>query len=375
MFNNLIELIKSMPTETVCREYLAKQRWNGKTVCPYCSHDKCYVIEGGKRYKCGSSKCYKRFTVTVGTIFEASNIPLSKWFTAIYLCTAHKRGISSYQLAKHVGITQKSAWFVLHRIREVLRRKDAVVLGENAPVEADETFVGGKYSNMHGSKRKKFLETGDGFANKTTVLGMVERGGELVAKAIPKNDPYKLAVTVGETVKHKATLITDGTNMYQRIVSSYNHLSVNHTIHEYVNGNAHTNTIEGAFSHFKRSIIGTFFQISPKHTQRYCDEFAAKYNSRKVTDAQRFEIAIKGSECRLRWKNLISSPELHTTAIIEKPSENKYKGYIQLKDGEIIGHFATLKGASIATGINRNNIRAVLQGKRKTAGGYVWIYA
>ncbi len=129
MFNNLLELVKSMPTEEACRKYLADQRWqDGKAVCPYCNHSTCYVIEGGKRYKCGSRTCYKKFSVITGTVFEASNVPLTKWFMAIYLCTAHKKGISSYQLGKDISVSQKSAWFMLHRIREMMRVKAPVKL-------------------------------------------------------------------------------------------------------------------------------------------------------------------------------------------------------------------------------------------------------
>ena len=251
MFNNLRELIATMPDEKTCRDYLAQQRWNGRVICPYCKHEKCYSIEKGRRWKCADSKCYKRFTVTVGTIFEASNIPLNKWFPAIYLVTAHKKGISSYQLARDLGVTQKTGWFMLHRIREVLRNKEAIMLGANNPVEVDETFVGGKFGNMHSKKKKALLENGDGFANKTTVLGMIERGGDLVIKAINRKKPYQLAITVAETVVKNATLMTDTTNAYQKVINSYNHLSVNHSINEYVRGNAHTNTVESSFSHFK----------------------------------------------------------------------------------------------------------------------------
>jgi len=350
----------------------------GKTVCPYCKHDKCYVIEGGKRYKCANNKCYARFTVTVGTIFEASNISLTKWFTAIYLTTAHKRGISSYQLSRDIGVTQKTAWFILHRIREVLRRKQPVTLGANAPVEADETFVGGKYSNMHNKKRVPLLQSGDNFANKTTVLGIIERGGELVATVIPKNNPYKIAMTVSEVVAKQSTLITDGTNMYQRIVSSYNHYSVNHSISEYVRGFAHTNTIEGVFSHFKRSIIGTFFHISPKHTQRYCDEFAAKFNTRKVKDSERFVMALKGCECRLGLKQLVATVEdIEPAVVLDEKPKNRYKGILQIKDGEIVGHYKSLRDAANKTGIDKGQISKVCAGKKehRTAGGFNWIYA
>lgn len=153
MFNNLRELILSMPTEEMCREYLATQRWDGKPVCPYCEAGRVYVIENNKRYKCGNSECYKKFSVTVGTVFEASKIPLVKWFTAVYLSSAHKKGISSYQLGKDIGVSQKCAWFMLHRIREMMREKNDVKL-DNI-VEIDEVYMGGKVGNMSKSKRKQ----------------------------------------------------------------------------------------------------------------------------------------------------------------------------------------------------------------------------
>lgn len=167
MFTNLIELIKSMPDEQTCRNYIAEQRWGkDRVVCPYCNNEKAYVIEGGKRYKCASKACYKKFSVTVGTIMEASNIPLVKWLTGIYLVSSHKKGISSYQLGRDLGIAQKNSWFMLHRIREMLRCKETVVLGENNPVEVDEMFVGGSISNKHNSKRKLFAANPDQFNNK-----------------------------------------------------------------------------------------------------------------------------------------------------------------------------------------------------------------
>lgn len=374
MFNNLRELISSMPDENTCRQYLAKQRWNGNTVCPYCGHSKCYTIEGGKRYKCADKTCFKRFTVTVGTIFEASNVPLNKWFTAIYLCTAHKRGISSYQLAKDIGVTQKTGWFMLHRIREVLRPKNVKVLGLNAPVEADETFVGGKYANMHNKKRIPLLESGDYFANKTTVLGMIERGGELIANVVPPRNTKELTRNIITHVQKNATLITDSTSVYNNITHSYNYHAVNHSISEYVNGDNHTNTIEGAFSHFKRSIYGTFFQISAKHTQRYCDEFAAKYNSRKIKDADRFVMTIQNAECRLKYKTLVAAlpPSVIT---VNSVTENRNYGIIQLKDGEVIGHYNSIKEAHKKTGLDRHSIRKALKGIYKKTGGFNWIYA
>lgn len=156
MFKNLRELITTMKDEKDCKEYLVQQRWNGKPVCPYCGCDRVYRIEERDRFKCASDKCYKKFSVTVGTIFEASKIPLTKWFTAIYLSTAHKKGISSYQLGRDIQVSQKTAWFMLHRIREMMRPKNRSKL--DFIVEADETHLGGSLSNKHYSVRKEMAE-------------------------------------------------------------------------------------------------------------------------------------------------------------------------------------------------------------------------
>ena len=375
MFNNLIELIKSMPTEEMCRDYVAQQRWNGKPVCPYCKHDKCYVIEGGKRYKCASTKCFKRFTVTVGTIMEASNVPVSKWLTAIYLIDSHKKGISSYQLGKDIGVTQKSAWFMLHRIREMIRCKEQIILGETNPVEADEMFVGGSISNKHNSKRKLYAENPEKYNNKTTVLGMVEREGKLITQVIAKNKPNELVINLAATVQKGATLITDTTNLYNKIKHDYHYHSVNHSANEYIRGEFHTNTIEGAFSHFKRMVYGIYHQISPKHTQRYLDEFCYRYNSRKLKDADRFKISLQSIEGRLTYKALVA-PEIEPVIPADMEGTfNRGKGIFQLKDSEIIAHFQTLGSAVKITGVHSRSIRKCCKGEKKSAGGFQWVYA
>jgi len=372
MFKNLRELITSMPDENTCRTYLIKERWNGVISCPYCSCERVTVIEGGKRFKCNHKDCRKNFSVTVGTIMEASKIPLCKWLTAIYLVTAHKRGISSYQLGRDLGISQKSSWFMLHRIREMLRMKEAVVLGENKIVEADETFIGGKYANMHNSKRKTLLDAGN-LTNKTTVLGMIERDGNLVTKVMV-NNAIAIPQTIAETVKSKATLITDSSNLYNRIAHSYNYHAVNHSMQEYVRENVHTNTIEGAFSHLKRMVIGTYYQISSKHTQRYCDEFAYRYNSRKIKDADRFVLSLGRIEGRLTYKALIAAVSPKQIVLTKKP-ENRKKGIIQLSGDQIVGQYKSVEAAAQATGFNKTNIAKVCKGMRKSAGGFDWIYA
>ncbi|NOT91039.1 IS1595 family transposase [Ferruginibacter sp.] len=374
MFKNLREFITSLPDEESCRKYLMKERWNGVVTCPYCSCERVTVIEGGKRFKCNHKDCRKNFSVTVGTIMEASKIPLCKWLTAIYLITAHKRGISSYQLGRDLGISQKSSWFMLHRIREMLRMKEDIVLGEHSPVEADETYIGGKFANMHNSKRKKYSEAGNPFGNKTAVLGMIERTGNLVAKVMPSNNNTAIPKTIAETVKLKATLITDSSNLYNRIAHSYNYHAVNHSMQEYVRDNVHTNTIEGAFSHLKRMVIGTYYQISSKHTQRYCDEFAYRFNSRKIKDADRFTLTMGRLEGRLTYKNLIQA-EIPTQIELTERPKNRYCGVIQLKDGEIIAHYKSIKEAAKMTNINRGGISRACSGQRPSAGGFDWIFA
>ena len=311
MFKNLRELITSMPDEDTCRKYLMKERWNGVIVCPYCSCERVTVIEGGKRFKCNHKDCRKNFSVTVGTIMEASKIPICKWLTAIYLVTAHKKGISSYQLGRDLGVSQKSSWFMLHRIREMLRAKENVML-DNI-VEIDEVYIGGKVGNMSKSKRAKLREEGNTYNTKTMVMGMIERGGDL--KLIPigqSNNQIAIQPAVKNNVNSEAVVITDSLGSYTGLDKTFAaHEVVKHREQEYVReGNIHTNTIEGAFSLLKRSIIGIYHQVTPKHLPRYCDETMFRYNLRKMKDADRFTYSIGKITGRLTYKDLIKGAEI-----------------------------------------------------------------
>lgn len=378
MFTNLKELIQSMPDEQTCREYLAEQRWNGKPVCPYCGCGKVYSIEKGKRYKCGNSECYKKFSVTVGTIFEASNVPLSKWFMAVYLCTAHKKGISSYQLGKDIGVAQKTGWFMLHRIRELMRVKAPVKL-DNI-VEIDETWVGGKVKNMSKARRASYrTETNGTIQNKTMVMGMIERGGELKLIALGKDNGVNvLQPLVRENVDKDAVLITDGLQSYQGLGREYAaHEVVNHSQEEYVrDGVLHTNSIEGAFSMLKRSIIGIYHQVTPKHLSRYCDETMYRYNLRKMNDATRFTLSLQNVEGRLTYKKLIQKPEEIQEIAAATPNQVKNRHPVmQLKDGVVINQFGSINQAAKATGVKPIGIRRVLKGLKNTTGGFGWKYA
>lgn len=263
---------------------------------------------------------------------------------------------------------------MLHRVREMLRKKEAVMLGIDKPVEADETYVGGSISNKHISKRKEYAKNPELYNNKTAVLGMIERGGELVTKVI-SGQPYEIVSKLSDTVNKNATVITDTAHIYDSLSRNYTHHTINHKANEYIRDDVYTNTIEGAFSHFKRMIYGIYHQITPKHTQRYCDEFTHRYNTRKMKDADRFQVSLKGIECRLRYTELIAVPEQPTISYQPLKKENKNKGVYQIKDGEIVGYFTSIYKAHKATGIERNNILKACQGQRLSAGGFEWTFA
>lgn len=296
-FKNLKELFKAFHNEDICREYLEKMRWADGIVCPYCDHSgKMYRIENGKRHKCGNSQCHKKFSVTVGTVYENTKIPLSTWFGALYLCTAHKKGISSLQLHRDLGVTQKTAWFMLHRIREMFKSNHMLA----NVVEVDETYVGGKNKNRHMKKRTPEPK-------KTPVLGIVERHGRVYAKKIAAPSTEIIMSVIEERIKPDALIMTDNSSAYKSLSKRYEHMSVDHTTGEYVEGMAHTNTIEGYFSLLKRGVIGIYHFVSHKHLNHYCDEFSFRYNTRYLSDPQRFHRSVPMIEGkRIKYKDLTS---------------------------------------------------------------------
>ena len=331
MFTNLRELIVSMPDEKSCWEYVAKQRWNGQTVCPYCGLGKCYTIENGERYKCANNKCYKRFTVTVGTIFHASNIPLTKWLMAVYIVTAHKKGISSYQLAKDIGVTQKTAWFMNHRIREVLKpTKDEILQGL---VEVDETYLAKKYRSKYKALPPDEVtaiteqQQRDKVKSKGAVIGLVQRDGNAIVKAIGSISRDNIREMVTKHVNpENTTLMTDESNLYKYSLRNYNRQSVTHSKLEWTNGIVHTNTVEGLWSVMKRGIYGIYHHVTAKHLQAYCNEFAYRYNSRKIKDNDRFILSLQNLEVRLPYKTLVSEKESQIKDTRSNYRKNKFNG-------------------------------------------------
>ena len=383
MVRNLQDLIKKFSDETVCREHLIKQRWpDGKIICQYCGHDHCYRIDKGERFKCANNKCYKRFRVTVGTIYEASNIPLSTWFIAQYIIMSHKKGISSIQLGKDLGVTQKTAWFMLHRIREQLKANNSPML--DGTVEIDETYIGGKVGNMNKKRRaenkvKPFI--------KAPLVAMVERNGNVLSKVMTGNTRENIIPFINENVIDSAKIMTDTSHLYTPLKAVYQHQTINHENFQYVDGLCHTNTVEGYFGLFKRMVYGIYHQVSTKHLQRYVDEHNFRYNSRKQKDGNRFYNSLGNVEGRLTYKTLINTPvpefarpEINLIAQTPLPitktsaKGRKNKALCIMKDGKVLATYASAKEAAHATGFDASNIARSARRQTVKTHGYQWKY-
>jgi transposase-like protein len=298
-FKNLKDLMTKLSDEKVAREYVEEMRWGGNPVCPHCGAFKPYKLKDGKTYRCKEKTCKRDFTVLVGSIFENSKIPLSTWMAALYILTGHKKGISSLQLSRDLGVTQKTAWFMTHRIRLIMGEPETETL--DSMVEVDETYVGGKFANMNRGKRKEMQKWGRD--NKVAVMGMVQRDGKAKLTVIGANT---FKDVVRENVDNSAVVITDTHLAYVGLAQEYTaHLTVNHSQSQYRDGLAYTNTVEGFFSSLKRSIYGIYHSVSPKHLERYCKETSYRYNTRKISDKERFNLTLQNVEGRLKYKNLI----------------------------------------------------------------------
>lgn len=306
-FKSIIEFQKLFGTDEACRLYLEDQRWGGTPACPHCgSINVCRFANNTGIFKCREKVCRKKFSVTVGTVYQDRKLPLHKIFFAVYLLSVHSKGISSLQLANMLDISQKAAWLLNHKIRKMLTINDPEVLSNM--VEADETLIGGKVGNKHKSKRVK---NEDGFTNpldgKTPVLGMVERGGRVITKVVDKVRWEELQLFVRWNVERGSMLNTDELGAYSALAKYYTHVTVSHGKGEYVRGNVHTNTIEGFWSLLKRQINGIHHSVSAKHLQRYCNEASFRYNHKKITQDVRFANALQNCEGSLQWKELTAN--------------------------------------------------------------------
>src|SRR5713101_6380794 len=286
-FDSLFDLLAAFPDEQSCIDHVREIRWRDGEFCPHCGGTRIYHFSDRKTFKCG--ECRQRFSIKVGTIFEDTKLPLRKWFMAIWMITNHPKGIASTTMAKDLKITQKTAWFVLHRVRHAARTRSF-----NKPlkgiVEVDETWVGGKDHNRHWDK-KSGGRGGKG-SGKTPVIGAVERQGNVVARVLNRMTREAAEIFVRETVSHKVSLpATDESHVYHRL-TEYPHASVHHASGRYVVGAVHTNTIEGFWSIFKRGVVGTFHKMSAKYMPFYVAEFQFRYNNRENADI--FGTAING---------------------------------------------------------------------------------
>ena len=265
-------------------------------------------MESRKVWQCKNKECKKQFSVKVGTIFEDSPIGLDKWLTAVWLITNAKNGISSYEIHRAIGITQKSAWFMLHRIRLAMQNGSFEKL--SGDVECDETFIGGKAKNMHKSKREKLIK-GRGSVGKTAVFGALERKGRVLAKVIENTNRETLHTEVKEKVETGSNLFTDEWLAYRGLDENYIHEVINHGI-EYVKGNVHTNGIENFWALLKRTLKGTYVSVEPFHLSRYLDEQMFRFNERKGNDKERFIGVLQAvSGKRLTYNELIGNQTSH----------------------------------------------------------------
>jgi transposase-like protein len=306
-FKSILELTKVFPDERSAHEYLAAQRWSdGVIECPHCEHDRAYVFKDGIRYKC--CKCKKKFTAKTGTIMEASNLPSIKWIFAIYLVT-HKKGISSVQLAKDLSVTQRTAWFLLHRIRTAFGNEPDKKELLDGTIELDETFVGGKNKNRHYSKRVKYREeTGRTYPDKTPVFGMYCRETKSIrAFVLSKTQLKHINRAITYNINFSATLMTDDWIGYRGIDAIYKRHYIEHSKWTYVDGDITTNRIENFWSHLKRGLHGTYIHVTPKHLNKYVQEFVFRFNYRNLDASEQFECVVKNMRCRLKYKDLIAA--------------------------------------------------------------------
>ena len=291
--------IQHFSDEQVCIDTVARLRWPNGPECPACGHKEHYYLKTQKRWKC--KECYKQFTVKLGTIFEDSPIPLQKWLPALWMLVNCRNGVSSYEIARDLGVSQKAGWFMLQRLRLALQNNSLVKLGgpDSTPVEADETFIGGKARNMHKSKRERISRYGgmQGGSGKIVVMGMLERGGKIKTKVIPDRKHNITEKIVREMVEPGTEVHTDEFAGYWNLKDGYVHKIVNH-LEGYVKENVHTNGIENFWSLLKRGLNGTYVSVEPFHLFRYVDEQAFRFNhrkdevGRKLSDAERFNMAL-----------------------------------------------------------------------------------
>lgn len=288
--------------ETVARQYLEALHWPNGPFCPHCGSLKATRLDG-KKHRAGlvqCNDCREQYTVTVGTVFERSKVPLNKWLLANHLLCSSKKGISGHQMARMLGVTYKTAWFMMHRIREAMKDTHPGPMGGyGETIEADETYIGGKIKNRSNKQRRNMVaQEGRGpFREKEPVIALVERGGRVRSFHVANVNGNTLRHVLVTNADRGSWLMTDEHKGYQAVGEEYvGHGVVTHSKGEYARaGVFHTNTVEGYFSILKRGIIGVYHHVSKAHLQRYCTEFDFRYNTRKLNDFERAEQSLIGA--------------------------------------------------------------------------------
>ena len=307
-FNSLISLANHFNSDKRCRDFITEQRWHGEVSCPFCGCKHVYTCSNGdNQFKC--AECHKRFSCLVGTIFQNTKLPLQKWFMAMYLISSHKKGISSHQLARDLDTCQKTAWFILHKVRTLFTQNDSIAL--DGEVELDEMYLGGRETNKHDSKKTEKTQ-GRSTKTKTPIFGMTmvwktEDVDKETGEVREKTHTYEIAKKVVDTkaatlipiiehfVAEGSTVVTDELSAYKGLGKKYNHIFVRHGEREFTVGSYSTNGIEGFWGHFKRVIFGTYHFVSKAYLERYIDEAVFRFNTKEMSESARFAHMFKKS--------------------------------------------------------------------------------
>lgn len=316
-FNSIYELTAYFNTEEKCRKTIFEIRWNkNDVVCPFCGQHHC-VSRTDRRFHC--SRCKANFSVTVGTIFENTKISLRKWFLAMYLISCHKKGISSSQLATDIHVTQKTAWYILHKVRTLFKQDDNIML--SGLVECDEMYLGGRETNKHESKKVEKTQ-GRSIKTKTPIFGMTmvwktqevnTKTGEVwekvhtyeVARRVANTQSSTLIPIIEHFVEKGSTIVTDELSAYNGLYPKYNHIIVRHSQKEFSIGGFSTNGIEGFWGHFKRMVFGTYHFVSKRYLDRYIDEAVFRFNTKDKKESDRFAYMFKMAMGTCYYKDVI----------------------------------------------------------------------
>lgn len=313
----LAEAIRYFSNFENCRDYMVSRRWPNGVTCPTCGSDSVYYDAGRKGWECKTRHPKRKFTLKTGTIFEDSPLGLDKWLPVVWMIANCKNGVSSWEIHRSIGVTQKTAWFMLHRVR--LAMQDPQTGGKlGGDVEIDETYIGGRARNMHKGRRERVIR-GTGMMGKTAVMGLLERHSKrghstIRVATVPNNKRWALQAGVRMNVEAGSTIHTDALQSYKGLDSEYVHNVIDHA-EAYVDGQVHTNGCENFWSLLKRGLKGTYVAVEPFHLFRYLDEQAMRFNTRKMTDSERFNdvlSAIVGR--RLTYENLIAASGVNAPA-------------------------------------------------------------